>query len=183
MTRVWLERLAIAVFSLALAVLLISLLSGYFTSHDVGSVTGAGDVGLHFADQGDELLAPGSRRPRYDSNPPTSGPHVPVPVRADGRTLSDDQILEALSAGDVVILYGSARPPAGLVAFARATAGPFTPALAAAGQAVVLGRRVGAVSLTALAWTRLLRVRSVRDPLLREFVAQWLGRGPRLSSG
>jgi hypothetical protein len=172
----WLERLAILLSSLGLAVLLIALLSGYFTSRDAAAVSGRGEVGLHFADQGDELLAPGSRHPRYDSEPPTSGPHVPRPVLAQERPLSDDQLLQALAAGNVVIIYGGPRPPAGLASLANRLAGPFTPALAASGEAVVLARRPGVRGLIALAWTRMLRVRRPNDPLLRQFVETYLGR-------
>lgn len=172
---VWLERLAIGICSVGLSVLLISLLSGYFTGHDPAAVSAPTAVGLHFVDQGNELLAPGSRHPAYDSNPPTSGPHVPVPVRADARELSTDQILQALSLGNIVIAYGTARPPSGLVTLVRQTAGAFTPALAASGQAVVLTRRPGTRGLIALAWTRLLRVSSAREPVLRQFILAWLG--------
>ena len=49
------------------------------------------------------------------------------------------------TAGDVVILYGSPNPPSGLTTLAQALAVPFTPALARAGQTVILGRRPGVV--------------------------------------
>jgi hypothetical protein len=174
---VWLERIAVAVCSIGLAVVLIVLLSGYFTTNDQPAVSGRNEVGFQYVDQGDELLAPGSRYPRYDSNPPTSGPHVPVPVPANERALSDDQILGALAAGDVVILYSTPSPPPGLLALGDSIAGPFSPALAAAGDAVVLARRAGTRGLLALAWTRLLSVAGPSDPLLRQFIQDWLGRG------
>src|SRR5208283_3523755 len=94
------------------------------------------------------------------------------PVSADGRALSDNQILTALAAGNVVIVYGGARPPAGL----QKLAGPFTPALAAAGDAVILARRPGSTPLTALLWTRMLKASGARDPLLAQFIQEWLGR-------
>jgi hypothetical protein len=171
----WVERLAIAVSSLALAVLLISLLSGYFTNHDQGAVSGGSVVGFHYADQGDTLLAPGSKHPRYDSDPPTSGPHVPVPVIADEVRLTDDQLLDALAAGNVVLMYGTPRPPAGLAALATSLSAPFTPALAASGDAVILAQRPGTRGIVALAWTRLLSVGDASDPLLRQFINAYLG--------
>ena len=58
-----------------------------------------------------------------------------------------------------------------------ATAAPFTPALAAAGQAVVLARRPRTGGLVALSWAHMLRVGSPGDPLLRSFIDYWLGRG------
>jgi Protein of unknown function (DUF3105) len=168
---VWLERLAIAVASLALAFVLIALVSGYFTGKDQGAVNGGVIVGYRFADQGDGTLPPGYPTPLYDSDPPTSGPHRRVPVLADDRQLSSDEILTALAAGNVVVLYGTPRPPAALTALA----GGFTPQLAAAGLAVILAHRPGSAGLIALSWTRMLKVASAGDPLLREFVQEWLG--------
>lgn len=172
------ERIAIGVASLALSVGLILLLSGYFAGRDQAAVSGgASGPGQAFRDLGHTALSPGQPRPSYDSNPPTSGAHVPEPVARDGATLNDDQLLEALQLGNVVIVYGSAEPPPGLAAFARTAAPPFTPALAATGDAVMLARRPGAAGLVALAWTHLLRVSSASDPQLGQFVSFWLGRG------
>ncbi len=173
MRLVWLERFAIAIASVVLAGVLIALLSGYFAGHDTAAVTGIGGVGLRYADQGDAKLARGYPNPPYDSDPPTSGPHVTEDVRADGQRLNDDQILTALAAGNVVILYGSDRPPAGL----STLAGAFTPALENAGDAVILGRRPGTDGLVALSWTRMLRLSSPQDPRLQEFIQELLGHG------
>jgi hypothetical protein len=168
---------AIAVASLALAIVVIALLSGYFSGNDQASVSGGRQLGQQFADQGNALLIPGTRHPAYDSNPPTSGPHWPVPVVADGVALTDDQLLEALATGDVVFVYGSARPPAGLRAIASRLAGPFTPVLAQSGNAVILTRRPRTIGIIALAWTRMLRLSHVEPTLLSEFAQEWLGRG------
>lgn len=163
---------------LAGAVLLLLFLEGRDSSQvQPASVAGPGTL---YADQGHAHLRPGQRPPHpYASDPPTSGPHVPVAIRADpaGTRLSDDQILQALESGDVVLLYGGTRPPAALSALADKVAGPFDPALAAAGQAVVLGRRVGTRGAVALAWRHMLRVADPRDPALAAFADYWLGRG------
>jgi uncharacterized protein DUF3105 len=175
-----LERLAIGVASIALSVGLIALLSGFFAGRDQAGVGGGAVVaGLQYTDQGHLHLAPGEPRPMYDSEPPTSGAHIPLPISRDQTALSDDQLLEALELGDVVLAYGSRRPDPALLAIGRAVAGRFTPRLAAAGQAVVLDRRPGTSGVIALAWTRMLRVPSAADPLLRTFAGQWLGRGAR----
>jgi hypothetical protein len=172
-----LERAAILSVSLALTAGLIGLLSGFFTSRDRASVTSAGAPGRHFRDLGDALLAPGELRPPYDSSPPTSGAHVPEPVTRDETDLSNDQLLQALSLGDVVIGYGGQRPSPALTALARSLAAPFSRALAAAGQAVILARMPGTTGLVGLAWTRMIRVASPADPRLRAFALHWLGRG------
>ncbi len=175
----WLERLTITGLALAIAIGVIAFLSGgLLAGRDAPGVSGAGGpVGIRFRDQGHALLAPGSLHPVYDSDPPTSGAHVPVAVTQDYKQLSDDQLLEALQVGDVVIMYGTSQPPVGLPAFADSIAGPFTPALAAAGQAVILARRPSLKGLIGLAWTRAIQVSSIQDPLLRSFTSFWLGRG------
>ena len=176
-----LERVAIVVASLVLSVGLIAVLSGFFAGQDqagvTDTVTTTSTLGEQFPDLGHAHLQPGQPHPAYNSNPPTSGAHIPEPILLDRNVLSDDQLLEALEVGDVVILYGTNKPPPGLVALARSIGGRFSPALAASGQAVVLAKRPGTKGLTALAWTRLLSVGSASDPTLNAFVSMWLGHG------
>ena len=173
-----LEAVLIVIAALALSIGVIVLLSGFLTARDQAAVSSVGSgPGQAFADLGHAALRPREARPRYDSDPPTSGPHQPAGVRRDGEPLTDDQLLGALQAGDVVIVYGGRRPPAGLEQFARSVAPPFTPALAATGNALLLAPRRGTVGIVALAWAHLLRVRQSSDPALREFVGFWLGRG------
>jgi hypothetical protein len=172
------ERLAIAVVSLAVAVGLIALLSGFFAGRDQANISGApAGPGQAIPDQGHRTLRPGQAHPRYDSDPPTSGAHIPEPVRHNEARINDDQILQALELGDVVIVYGTPNPPPGLLAVARTLAPRFSPALAAAGQAVILAHRPGARGLRALAWAHLLNARDPADPRLRQFAEFWLGRG------
>lgn len=179
-----LERTAILLASLALSIGLIVLVSGYFTSRDQAGVTGSGaGPGQAFNDLGHAALRPGEARPAYDSNPPTSGAHFNQAVNRAGAPLNEDQLLTALQAGDVVIFYGGSRPPADLEQFARSAAPPFTPALAATGDAVILARRPGTQGVLALAWAHMLHVSRPSDPALRGFVAYWLGRGAPGSTG
>lgn len=178
-----LERVAILVASLVLSIGLIGLLSGFFAGRDPAGISGAGTtVGLKFRDLGHTHLARGELRPAYDSDPPTSGAHVPEPVGQDESTINNDQLLQALELGDVVLMYGGSRPPAGLASLANDVSGPFTPALAGAGQAVILVRRPDTKGVLGLAWTRMLHVSSAQDPALREFVQGLLGRGAAVSS-
>ena len=179
-----LERIAIVIVSFAVAIVATLLLSGYFTARDQGGVTGRlTGPGLVYRDLGDARLEPGQRRPAYDSNPPTSGPHVPTPVLTDGAVLTDNQILSALAAGDIVLIYGGRTPPSGLAQIARSTGGPFTPASAALGNAVILARLPRVDGIIALAWTRMLPITGivgvtpVNDAVLRQFIQAWLGQG------
>lgn len=93
--------------------------------------------------------------------------------------VSDDQLLQALESGDVVLMYGSAKPPTGLARLATAIGGRFSPALAASGGAVILAQRPETDGVIALAWRHMLRTASATDPALRAFVQFWLGRGVR----
>jgi len=172
------ERLAIAAASLVISIAAIALLSGYFAGNDAAGITGTtAGPGISFRDLGDAALPPGRLQPPYDSTPPTSGPHVPEAVTDDERVLNDNQLLTALAQGDVVITYGTKTPSAGLTALARSIAGPFTPALAVAGGAVILAREPGRSSLTGLAWTHMITVRAADDPRLSAFARFWLGKG------
>src|SRR5436853_201 len=151
-----LERIAIVVVSFAVAIGVIALLSGgLLAGNDNPGVSNQGaSVGVKYRDQGHAHLAPGSLHPVYDTDPPTSGPHVPEPVRHDQTELSEDQLLQALETGNVVIMYGTRSPPPGLPQLASQVAGPFSPALAAAGQAVILAHHPGQPGLLGLAWAR-----------------------------
>jgi Protein of unknown function (DUF3105) len=149
----------------------------FFQSRDSSTTSRAKGPGQEFADQGAQHLKPGERPGvRYDSNPPTSGPHVPTPVTRDATTLSDDQVLQALELGNVVLFYGSARAPAEGRRLAGDVAGAFSPALAAAGQAIVLARRPGTSGIVAAAWGHLERAPGAGDPRIRAFAEYWLGR-------
>lgn len=174
-----LERLAILVASLAVAFGLIALLSGFFQSRDTASLSPSGSTALgeQFKSMGNTALAPGTLHPAYNSDPPTSGPHVPEPVTTNEVQLNDDQLLTALAQGDVVIMYGTPRPPSVLLSLANSVAGTFKPSLAAAGQAVILSPRPGLQGYVGVAWTHLIRVGDPADPHLRSFASYWLGRG------
>ena len=175
----WLERVAIVIVSLAIAIAIIALLSGGLagSQDDPGVAGGQPGPGTAFRDLGDLHLRPGQPRPVYDSDPPTSGSHNPVNVTRDQATISDDQLLQALQVGDVVLMYGTHRPPPGLTGVAARSAPPFTPALAATGGAVILAHRAGTKGILALAWTHWQQVRRPSDPNLPRFIDYWLGRG------
>ena len=184
------ERVLIVVASVVVAGVAIGFLTGYFTSNDAAGVSGSfGGPGLVYRDLGSRHLTPGEHHPAYDSNPPTSGAYVPTPVRADGAVLTDNQILTAIAAGDVVLIYGGAQPPPGLAALARQTGGRFTAALARTGQAVILARLPRVPGIIAVAWTRMLPLAGLtavtggNDGALKQFIDSWLGWGAAGSEG
>lgn len=180
----WVERGGIVIASLVVSIGVIALLSGGLAGgrDNPGiSVPGGPVPGTAYPDQGDGHLSAGEPRPHYDSDPPTSGAHRPVAVTRNGATISDDQLLQALSLGNVVFLYSSTAPPRGLQAVADRVAPRFSPALAAAGQSVILGRRPGLSTITAVAWSHMLRSNSAQD--LQSFATHWLGRGASAKTG
>jgi hypothetical protein len=98
-------------------------------------------------------------------------------VTRDARPLSEDQVRQALSLGNVVLRYPGAKPPAALRELQDELTGPFDAEIAAAGQAVILAR--GGTSVEALAWGHRLRARTPDDPQLRPFTEAWLGEGAK----
>jgi len=174
-----LRRAGLVLLALLLAAGAVLLSLSFFSARDKPSVEAVAGPGAVHPDRGDRILgAGGHTRPGADGLPPTSGPHARSSVSAQGRRLTDDQLLTALAAGNVVLLYDAPRPPAALSALATSVAGgPFDAALAQSGQAVILGRRPGTRGVLALAWRHSLAAppAGVRD--LRAFTEFWLGRG------
>ena len=175
-----LERIAIVVASLAIAIGVIAIAVRRAPDRERRPRDHRADVavGTQFRDLGDAALSPEapSRRATTRSRRPAALT-CRSPCSATRRRCHDNQLLQALALGDVVVLYGTRTPPPGLRALADSVAAPFSPALAAAGQAVILARRPALTGLIGLAWTRLVHVRSCDDPQLRSFILFWLGRG------
>jgi Protein of unknown function (DUF3105) len=96
-------------------------------------------------------------------------------ITHDARPLSENQVKQAVSLGNVVLRYHGSKPPAALRALQDQLTGPFDAEIAAAGQAVILAG--GGQTVEALAWGRRLRARTPDDPQLRTFAEAWLGEG------
>jgi hypothetical protein len=85
---------------------------------------------------------------------------------------------DELAAGNVVLTYRESGQRAALKALAEDVAGPTDPALAEAGQSVIVhARPSGGGGVIAEAYKRRLEVASADDPQLRPFIEYWLGRG------
>lgn len=79
--------------------------------------------------------------------------------------------------GNIVLLFSDERETAALRKFALDAGGPATPAVAAAGQAVIARHQIGLrVPVVAITSHRRLNANGPGDPRLRAFVEYWLGR-------
>lgn len=167
-----LYALAVAGLAAGLCLVLIIVLASRDSSQvDPGTATGPGTLE---PDRGAQVVTTGPDTPASAPDaPPTSGPHREDPVAADRTELSDDQILTALAAGNVVLAYDGRAPSQ----VQEDVSGPFDPELAAAGQAVILAKRPGVGGVQALAWRHRLKATGPGDPQLREFAEAWLGQG------
>jgi hypothetical protein len=163
-------------------VLVLAVLAGVLLladSRDDPSLgAGAQGPGTLYPDQGKKHLALGEEsKVKPNSNPPTSGPHLSDPVLRDGVRLSQDQELQALERGNVVVYFDSAGVGRALRRLQRRLTGPFLPAVAAAGGALILDQRPGTHGVIAGSWRHLLQVSSPNDPRLLAFANYWIGRG------
>ena len=85
----------------------------------------------------------------------------------------------AVRPGNVALLYSDERLTSDLRELATRIAGAPSPALEAAGQAVVLQRRPNLrVPVTAVTASRRLEATGADDPRLESFVEYWLGKAP-----
>jgi hypothetical protein len=167
--------LAILVAVAAVVGLLLFLQSRDDSTFSGGDGSGKAAPGRLLPDQGDaHRRAPAGFH--FATDPPASGPHLEAPLRAEA-PLGRDQLLHALETGDVVLFYADPADEPVLRGVAEDVAGPFDPALARAGQAVLVERRPGTSGVIALAWRRMLRVASARDPQVHAFAEAWLGKG------
>jgi hypothetical protein len=82
-----------------------------------------------------------------------------------------------VSTGNVMLLYSDERETTALRELAQDIGGESTPALEAAGQAVIVRRQTGLrVPVVALTSQRRLDTAGPDDPNLRAFIEYWLGR-------
>ena len=131
---------AVVVLAAAGCVGLIALL----VSRDSSEVNGTTGPGELENDRGSARQTGPATPVSPPARPPTSGPHRAAAVTRDQTELSDDQILEALKLGNVIITYEDPEPPRPLVTLQHeVNGGAFDPSLAEAGQAVILAPAAG----------------------------------------
>jgi hypothetical protein len=102
------------------------------------------------------------------ATPSSTGPGVPL-SQLGGVQAPETQ------AGNIVLLYSDAASRAPLEALAEDVAGPPSPELEQAGQAVLVRKAAAADGIVAIAGDRGLRVTDAADPALRAFIDAYLG--------
>ncbi len=164
----------VVVLALGGAIVILLIVAG---SDNPGGQAGSGP-GATLPDAGSGQLPAGRHAsPGNPADPPTSGRHAPATITSDATPITNDQLLDAIERGDVVLLYPGRQPPVALRTIAAELAPPFTPALVAAGGAVILAPRRGVDGVIGVAFRHLIRSPSPADPALAQFVNYWLGRG------
>lgn len=98
------------------------------------------------------------------------------PATEPGRTSTAGGGDALLEGGNVVLRFSDGSFAPRLRALAGDLGAPDTPALRAAGQAVVLRRDPKAAGVVADAYRHTLTVREPGDPQLQAFIERWLGR-------
>ncbi len=125
-------------------------------------------------DEGRWHLDPGEKW-EYGSNPPTSGPHDPVPVRPGfyQEPQPPEKLVHSLEHGNIVIYYD--RPPARVLSILKEWAGRYR----GKWDGVVVTHLPGlgeGVILTA--WRKVLRLETFDEPQASAFMEAFRGLGP-----
>lgn len=127
-------------------------------------VTQLDPVGEQIPDQGRAHISPGQAHEPYNSNPPTSGPHLvnPADWGVYSNPLQDEQAVHNLEHGGIWITYKDIddETKAALEQVARANPG-----------SIIMSPRSENDSKIALAaWTRLLKLDSYDEAKILEFI-------------
>lgn len=135
------------------------------------------DSGIEtFPDEGNTHVAVGTTM-TYDTDPPTSGSHYPVPQPGGfyASAIPAGYLVHSLEHGAVVVYYDAAVVPeadlAALEDLAAAHPGNFS-------QVVCVPRSDSIYPVILTAWTRRLRLTQYDQTRIDGFVALFLGQGP-----
>lgn len=126
-----------------------------------------------FPDMGTDHIPAGVSPPEYNSDPPTSGPHLdtPAPCGIYRRPVPDVSVLHSMEHGAVVIHYDPSIEPARqaqLEDIARSING----------ELIVAPRLDMEDELVLTAWTKRLALDRIEENVIRAFAAQFANRSP-----
>jgi hypothetical protein len=127
-------------------------------------VTELAPKGEEFPDQGREHIVPGQAHEPYNSNPPTSGPHLTNPADwgIHDAPLSDEQVVHNLEHGGIWITYKDIDE--------QTKASLETVAKANPGSVIMSPRPSNDDKIAVVAWTRLIRMDHYDEAAILEFI-------------
>jgi len=130
-------------------------------------------LGEVISDLGRDHIATDSKKPEYNSNPPTSGPHFATPASwgVYDKELPDQQIIHNLEHGGVWITFNSDLEKE-VIEKLKEIASSYK-------SKVIMTPRAANDSKIALAsWERLLKLDSYNEEEIKDFVARMRNKGP-----
>jgi hypothetical protein len=155
--------------TLALAASLFSVMSGSGHHGDLSPGTGSDPPGVAIPIQGGgDLSYIGAPQARYNSSPPTSGPHVPQPLVPGiyGSPIPEQLQVSALKRGHVVIQYAPGTPASEVRVLEGIAREHFRSVLLAPYPELSTG-------IAATSWGRLYRASTVEVAEVLEFLAAY----------
>jgi len=140
----------------------------------LGVACGSGDGVVEFDDLGRQHLSPGDAQPRYNSNPPTSGPHAPSWSRCgvSGREIPDVVQVHNLEHGTVIVQYSPELSEGDLDSLTALARGLST------GHMIVAPQTDLDDLVVVTAWTRMQRFSEVDIVAIRDFWVAYEQQGP-----
>ena len=130
-------------------------------------------MGEKMADEGAVHVARGKSHPEYNSNPPTSGPHW-ADVAGPGiktKPVADELILHSMEHGAVVVWYRDDLEKSDIEKITEA----FT---SSSGKKIMLPRKDLDVPVALTSWGYLLKLETVDESIIKEFIETNNDRAP-----
>lgn len=130
---------------------------------------------------GREHVPVGSKVTTYNSNPPTSGPHWPVPAKNGvyDNQLSDEQLVHNLEHGYIWISYPLAKEATDSAGISSDEKKKLSEIVAGDNWKMILApREQDDVKIALAAWGRLLKMNSLDEGKIKEFISVYRNHGP-----
>src|SRR3989338_2998894 len=130
-------------------------------------------LGEVISDLGRDHIATDSKKPEYNSNPPTSGPHFATPASwgVYDKELPDQQVIHNLEHGGVWITYKSDLEKE-IVEKLKEIAASYK------SKVIVTPRAANDSKIALASWERLLKLDSYNEEEIKDFVARMRNKGP-----
>ena len=130
-------------------------------------------LGEVISDLGRDHIATDSKKPEYNSNPPTSGPHFATPASwgVYDKELPDQQVIHNLEHGGVWITYKSDLEKE-IVEKLKEIAASYK------SKVIVTPRAANDSKIALASWERLLKLSSYDEEKIKDFVERMRNKGP-----